>query len=66
MEEQLGLTISHHSRCELISVKEDFVYLTAVSSYLYGGLCRNGANINGTTGFDDVYILTLPAFVWIK
>jgi hypothetical protein len=36
------------------------------NSYIYGGLRPNGANINGTTAFDDVYILTLPAFVWIK
>jgi hypothetical protein len=31
-------------------------------SYLYGGL---GFPPNGT-GFDDVYILTLPSFTWIK
>ena len=31
-------------------------------SYLYGGA---GIAPN-TTGFDDVYILTLPSFIWIK
>lgn len=31
-------------------------------SYLYGGA---GIPPN-TTGFDDVYILTLPSFIWIK
>lgn len=31
--------------------------------YLYGGL---GIPPNNGTGFDDVYILTLPSFTWIR
>jgi hypothetical protein len=37
-----------------------------IHSYLYGGLRPNGVNVNGSTAFDDVYILSIPAFVWIK
>lgn len=33
-----------------------------MDSYLYGGA---GFDANAT-GFDDVYILTLPSFTWIK
>lgn len=33
-----------------------------IYSYLYGGA---GIAPN-TTGFDDVYILSLPSFIWIK
>lgn len=32
-------------------------------SYLYGGY---GVDQQNVTGFDDVYILTLPSFNWIK
>ena len=31
--------------------------------YLYGGL---SVQTQGGPGFDDVYILTLPTFTWIK
>jgi hypothetical protein len=31
--------------------------------YLYGG---NSVPAEGGPGFDDVYILTLPSFTWIK
>ncbi|KAI5465690.1 hypothetical protein BGZ63DRAFT_111118 [Mariannaea sp. PMI_226] len=30
--------------------------------YLYGGL----GEANGSSGFDDIYILTLPTFTWIR
>lgn len=36
--------------------------VTDGSSYIYGG-AGFGPNV---TGFDDVYILTMPAFHWIK
>jgi hypothetical protein len=47
-------------------VVRQIIYANIVFSYLYGGLRPNGANINGSTGFDDLYILSIPAFVWIK
>jgi hypothetical protein len=37
-------------------------YLLMFYSYLYGG----AGMAPNTTGFDDVYILTLPSFIWIK
>jgi hypothetical protein len=45
-------------------VREDLI-LNQVS-YIYGGLRPNGINIDGFTAFDDIYVLTLPAFVWVK
>ncbi|KAF2085940.1 hypothetical protein K490DRAFT_74814 [Saccharata proteae CBS 121410] len=34
--------------------------------YLYGGLGVNNGSSNGSSAFDDVYILSLPSFTWIK
>ena len=45
---------------------QPFPHSYAGNSYLYGGLRPNGVNINGSTSFDDVYILSIPAFVWVK
>jgi hypothetical protein len=58
----LGHKISLHTTC-----KSRFQTVTATLcintfSYLYGGA---GVPPNGV-GFDDVYILSLPSFTWIK
>lgn len=58
--EQLGLQISHHITCKFHQVFVRFT--TNIIRYLYGGL---GFGPNAT-GFDDVYILSLPSFQWIK
>ncbi|KAF2463097.1 uncharacterized protein BDR25DRAFT_246528 [Lindgomyces ingoldianus] len=34
--------------------------------YIYGGLRPDAENTNGSTALDDLYILSLPAFVWVK
>ena len=34
--------------------------------YIYGDLRSEAATINGSMTFNDVYILSLPALVWIK
>jgi len=37
--------------------------MLTTDSYLYGGAGTDPAN---STGFDDVYILSIPSFQWIK
>jgi hypothetical protein len=55
----LGLRISHHITCKFFgSTSGTSAY---VDRYIYGGY-GFGAN---ATGFDDLYILSLPTFTWI-
>lgn len=50
----------------MLQPPQQFPHSLIGKSYLYGGLRPNGVNINGSTSFDDVYILSIPAFVWVK
>ena len=56
-----GLRISRRTTCEVNQTILLEKILTTCS-YLYGGM-GFGAN---ETGFDDVYILTMPSFRWIR
>ena len=42
------------------------ISLLIFHSYIYGGLAPNSENENGTVAFDDLYILSIPAFTWVK
>jgi hypothetical protein len=56
-----GLTTSLHSMA-FASDRLFYADLRTSNIYLYGGA---GFGVNAT-GFDDVYILTMPSFQWIK
>lgn len=65
---QLGCLTSHHITCKSLFSNvswtlQDLVEGTAnLYSYLYGGL---GFGCN-SSGFDDVYILSVPPFQWVQ
>lgn len=56
-----GSQINLPTTCELLCSLLTMLKLSC-DRYLYGGL-GFGAN---ATGFDDVYILSLPSFQWIR
>lgn len=61
VRERLGRMTNPATTCEA-AYNLPRIRLTTGSSYLYGG---KGFGVNAT-GFDDVYILTMPSFEWIK
>lgn len=58
----LGHQTGPHITCKISGHFHNVELYTDCDRYLYGGL-GFGAN---STGFDDVYILSLPSFQWIK